>query len=172
MANNFFNGFQPQNFMQQQQFMQPQVNNTVIVVPVQGESGANIYPVAAGNTVFLIDFTEKTFWIKATDVNGIPSRFECYEFKNKVIPQSQAKINGDFVSQSELAELKNQLNGQFQQILTSLQGLLEMKGNKNVSAISEVNGKSAGISTEVQRVCEQLAKKRDFPATNGAESTQ
>lgn len=167
---NFFNNFPQQNFMQQQQFMQPQVNNTVIVVPVQGESGANIYPVAAGNTVFLIDFTEKTFWIKATDVNGIPSRFECYEFKNKVIPQAQLKNNNDFVSQTEFSELKNQLNNQFNQIATSLQSLLEMKGTKNDSATSNVNEKSSGVSAEVQRICKQISEQRNLSTADSSKS--
>ena len=158
---NFFNPYQ-QNFVPQQQFMQPQVNNTVIVVPIQGESGANIYPVAAGNTVFLIDFAEKTFWIKATDANGLPSRFEAYEFKNKVVPQPQLRQNGDFVSQSEFTEMKTQM----QQILASLQGLLDAKGNQNVST---VNAKPASVSAEVQRVCEQLSKEqqRDNAPANG-----
>lgn len=160
MANNFFNAYPQQQFAPQQQFFQPQVNNTVLVVPVQGESGANIYPVAAGNTVFLIDFATKTFWIKATDVNGIPSRFEAYEFKNKVIPQPQAK-SGDFVSQSEFAEVKNQM----QQILVSLQDLLN-KGEKSNAKLDE---KPAGVSAEVQRICEELSAKQqraDTP-TNG-----
>lgn len=162
MANNFFNPYPQQQFAPQQQFFQPQVNNTVLVVPVQGESGANIYPVAAGNTVFLIDFATKTFWIKATDVNGIPSRFEAYEFKNKVIPQPQAK-SGDFVSQSEFAEWKNQLDNQFQQIAASLNSLLNKGENSNAKPYEQ----SSTVSAEVQRICEQLSEKQqraDTPA--------
>lgn len=162
---NYYNAFQQQPFLQQQ-FAQPQVNNTVLVVPVQGESGANIYPVAAGNTVFLIDFATKTFWIKATDVNGIPSRFEAYEFKNKVVPPPQTK-NGDFVSQTEFTEFKNQLNNQFNQIAASLNSLLNRGEISNANATN--NGQSAGVSAEVQRVCEQLSAKQqgNNAPTNG-----
>ena len=49
-------------------------NGSFITVLVNGESGANAYPVAAGNTVLLIDFNEKKFWLKTTDVNRIPQQ--------------------------------------------------------------------------------------------------
>ena len=152
---NFYNPYQ-QNFMQQQ-FTQPQVNNTVLVVPVQGEAGANIYPVAAGNTVFLIDFASKTFWIKATDVNGIPSRFEAYEFKNKVIPQVQSTQGNNFVSQAEFDEVKNQL----QQITANLQTLLSGVNNNAIQ-------QSSNVSAEVQRICDTVSKQRQEPPANGS----
>lgn len=172
MANNFFNSYPQQQFAPQQQFFQPQVNNTVLVVPVQGESGANIYPVAAGNTVFLIDFATKTFWIKATDVNGIPSRFEAYEFKNKAVPVPQSTQENNFVSQSEFSEWKNQLDNQFQQIVASLNGLLDVREKQNVTN-STVIEKSAGVSAEVQRICEQLSKEqqRNVTTSDGAKSS-
>ena len=161
---NFFNPYQ-QNYMQQQ-FTQPQVNNTVLVVPVQGEAGANIYPVAAGNTVFLIDFATKTFWIKATDVNGIPSRFEAYEFKNKVIHQVQPTQGNNFVSQAELDEVKKQL----QQLTASLNGLIS-KG-ENLNANATVNAKSSNVSAEVQRICEQISEQRNESSANGSATVE
>ena len=159
MANNFFNPYQ-QNFMQQQ-FAQPQVNNTVLVVPVQGEAGANIYPVAAGNTVFLIDFATKTFWIKSTDVNGIPSRFEAYEFKNKVVPVVEQSQENNFVSQAEFNEVKNQL----QQISASLQTLLSGVNNN-------ANAKSSNVSSEVQRICDTISKQRQESSANGSTTAE
>ena len=158
---NFFNPYQ-QNFIAQQ-FAQPQVNNTVLVVPVQGEAGANIYPVAAGNTVFLIDFAAKTFWIKATDVNGIPSRFEAYEFKNKIIPQVQQTQGNNFVSQTEFAELKNQI----QQLTANLNSLL-VKGDNN----AKLNEQSANVSSEVQRICDTISKQRQESSANGSATSQ
>ena len=159
---NFFNPYQ-QNYMQQQ-FTQPQVNNTVLVVPVQGEAGANIYPVAAGNTVFLIDFATKTFWIKATDVNGIPSRFEAYEFKNKIIPQVQPTQGNNFVSQAEFDELKNQL----QQLTASLNGFISKGENLNAT----VNAKSSNVSAEVQRICEQISEQQNESSANGTATVE
>ena len=161
---NFFNPYQ-QNYMQQQ-FTQPQVNNTVLVVPVQGEAGANIYPVAAGNTVFLIDFATKTFWIKATDVNGIPSRFEAYEFKNKIIPQVQPTQGNNFVSQAEFDELKKQIG----QLTASLNGLIS-KG-ENLNANATVNAKSSNVSSEVQRICEQISEQQNESSANGTATVE
>ena len=152
---NFFNPYQ----QMQQQYTQPQVNNTVLVVPVQGEAGANIYPVAAGNTVFLIDFASKTFWIKATDVNGIPSRFEAYDFKNKVIPVQKTQEN-DFVSQAEFTELKKQL----QQLTATINDFFS-KGVNN-------NAKSSNVSAEVQRICDTISKQRQESSANGSTTAQ
>lgn len=115
---NFFSGYQ------QPQYQQPSTNNSVIVVPVQGEQGANIYPVAAGNTVFLFDFNQKKFWIKATDINGLPARFDAYEFKDVVKP---VQSNAGFILRTEFDELKQRLD-----YLTSLIG-----GNTNVSTTAK-----------------------------------
>ena len=57
-----------------------QNDGTLMAIPVQGEAGANLYPVGAGNTVILIDFTEGKFWIKSTNVNGIPQKLRGFSF--------------------------------------------------------------------------------------------
>lgn len=100
---NYFGGY-PQNQYQQNQYQQQ--NNSVIVVPVQGEQGANIYPVAAGNTVFLFDFNQKKFWIKATDINGLPSKFNAYDFTEEIKP---VQVDNNFVSRNEFEQWKNEI---------------------------------------------------------------
>ena len=117
---NFLGGYTPPQQYQQQYQPYQQANNSVIVVPVQGESGASMYPVAAGNTVLLMDFNLKRFWIKATDINGLPSRFAAFDFSEVVKPPVQ---NGttDFVSRSEFEELK--------QAIEKLNDLIGGKGN-------------------------------------------
>lgn len=116
MANNYFSGYP-------QQYQQP--SNSVIVVPVQGEQGANIYPVAAGNTVFLFDFNQKKFWIKATDINGLPARFDAYEFKDVVKP---VQAGGNFISRNEFENWKSEL-------VADIKALIG--GNSNVSATAK-----------------------------------
>lgn len=120
---NFFGGYSPQQF----QYQQPQNNNTnVTVVPVQGEAGARVYPVAAGNTVLLIDFDSKKFWLKSTDFNGMPSRFATFNFTEEV------QQNGDnFISRTEFNDLKQAIDNQFKQLIDSIQGAI-----KNVSSNS------------------------------------
>lgn len=120
MANNYFSGYP-------QQYQQP--SNSVIVVPVQGEQGANIYPVAAGNTVLLMDFNTKRFWIKATDINGLPSKFAAFDFTEVVRPLPQNETN--FISRNEFDEWKKSTDAQLQQII-ALVG-----GNANASATAK-----------------------------------
>lgn len=124
---NYFGGYpQPQQYQQYQQ----QPNNNVIVVPVQGESGASMYPVAAGNTVLLMDFNLKKFWIKATDINGLPAKFAAFDFKEEVKPPPQGIDN--FVSRNEFDEWKQSTDAQLKTILDSVKSLVG--GKDNVSA--------------------------------------
>lgn len=136
---NYFGGYpQPQQY---QQYQQP--NNNVIVVPVQGESGASMYPVAAGNTVLLMDFNLKKFWIKATDINGLPAKFAAFDFKEEVKPPPQGIDN--FVSRNEFDEWKKSTDAQLQQIIGNLNVLV---GGKN-NATSTVLTKSPAIQDTV-----------------------
>ena len=120
---NFFNGYSPQPQYQPYQ----QANNNVIVVTVQGESGASMYPVAAGNTVLLIDFNLKKFWIKATDINGMPAKFAAFDFTEAVKPQ--AIETQDFVSRSEFDKWKNNTDAQLKTIIDNLNVLVGGKDN-------------------------------------------
>lgn len=113
---NYFGGYAPPQAYQQQ-------NNNVIVVTVQGESGASMYPVAAGNTVLLIDFNLKKFWLKSTDINGLPSKFAAFDF-TEVKPAVENDMSG-FVSRSEFDDLKKSIDK-----LSALIG-----GRANVSTI-------------------------------------
>ena len=72
--------FQPnyqQSYQQQPQMqtpMQTPINpqNTGIIW-VQGEIGARAYPVAAGNSVLLMDSEGQNFFIKSADMSGMPT---------------------------------------------------------------------------------------------------
>lgn len=152
---NYFNGYG--------QAQRP--NNEILAVPVHGEVGAQNYPVASGNTVILTDFASGLLWLKSTDANGLFSNLRTFKVE-EITPQQ--KPNGDFVSQTEFTELKNQLNNQFNQITASLNSLL----NRGEISNATNNGQSAGVSAEVQRVCEQLSAKQqgnNAPA-NGSKS--
>lgn len=131
MANNFFGGFSPpqQQFFQQFQQPQQQQNNSVSVVTVQGEAGARIYPVAAGNTVLLIDFDNKKFWLKSTDLNGMPSRFAAFNFTEEIKP---ANDTDNFISRNEFNELKQSIDNQFKNLSDAIKGAIN-----NVSAINQ-----------------------------------
>lgn len=81
-----------QNMNQSQQMFgnqMPQQNfGSFMTVLVQGEAGANAYPVASGNTVMLMDFESGKFWIKS-NVNGIPQRLRSFSFSEEIQGQAQ-----------------------------------------------------------------------------------
>jgi hypothetical protein len=101
MAN--FNMFMPQ---------QP-TQNQIMLVPVQGEGGAQMYPVAAGSTVALIDFDAGTFWLKTTAPNGWPQQMRKFDFKEIV---QAAPTNENAVTREEFASLQEKM----QKILDAL----------------------------------------------------
>ena len=68
----------------QSTYQQPQSTNSFYTVLVNGEAGANSYPVASGNTVLLMDFESNKFWLKSTNVNGIPQQLRCFSFKEEI----------------------------------------------------------------------------------------
>lgn len=133
---NYFSGYSPP----QQQFFpyqQPPQNNSVMVVTVQGEAGARVYPVAAGNTVLLIDFDAKKFWLKSTDNNGMPSRFAAFNFTEEIRQTGDA---GNFISRSEFDDLKQSIDTQFKQLADIIKG--------GASVAPAVIKQSANVSAE------------------------
>lgn len=134
---NFFGGYSPpQQFAP---YQAPPTTNNVLVVTVQGEAGARVYPVAAGNTVLLIDFDAKKFWLKSTDVNGMPSRFATFNFSEEIKSNGDA---GQFISRNEFETLKQNIDAQFKQLADIVKG-----GIANASALSS---KSDCVSTAAQ----------------------
>lgn len=59
---------------------------------VQGEAGAKAYPVAAGNSVLLMDSESPVLYMKSTDISGRPLPIETYDLVKReerpVIPQA------------------------------------------------------------------------------------
>lgn len=88
-----------------------QAQNQTMLVPVQGESGAQMYPVAAGTTVALVDFDACIFWLKMTDANGLTHKMRKFEFKEITPPSDE-----NAVTREEFAGLKEQM----QKILDAL----------------------------------------------------
>lgn len=107
---------QPMYSQQTSQMQNTSVNNMVYVHPITGgEAEANVYPVASGCTVWLVDYSEKSIYVKTMDVNGMPLPLRILEFNEivKTEPQnSNSGANFDpnaYVSKSEFEELKRQI---------------------------------------------------------------
>ena len=81
-----------------------QQQNQTMLVPVQGECGAQMYPVAAGTTVALIDFdggTFGTFWLKTTA--------QMRKFKFEEVVQA-TPTDANAVSRKEFASLQEKMD--------------------------------------------------------------
>jgi len=86
---------------------QTQAQNQIMLVPVQGEGGAQMYPVAAGTTVALIYFDGGTFWLKTTAQNGLPQQMRKFKFEEIV---QAAPTNANAVTREEFASLQEKMD--------------------------------------------------------------
>lgn len=90
------------------------------IVFVSGEAGANNYPVAAGNTVYLMDLNSNQFWIKSTAANGTPQPLRSFSFTETTPKVEAVSSESYFVTKKELDDLKSYLDNQFQGIRNQL----------------------------------------------------
>ena len=89
---------------------QQQNDGSLMTVFVQGEAGANAYPVASGNTVLLMDFESGKFWLKS-NVNGIPQRLRSFSFIEKTPENSETSTdNVSIVSRDEFNSLSKSVS--------------------------------------------------------------
>lgn len=121
------NSYLPQNYNQQsfpqQSYNAPsplmQANNCITWV--QGEAGAKAYPVAAGSSVLLMDSEDKCFYIKSTDMSGIPQPLRVFTYEEIIQTQHSNNSNNsyaalpdfhpeEYAKKQEVEELKDQMN--------------------------------------------------------------
>ena len=77
---------------------------------VQGEAAAKAYPVAAGQSVLLMDSEDSVFYIKATDQSGMPQPLRVFEYTEKGGNVSAAKPAGDeYITRSEFDAFKEDM---------------------------------------------------------------
>lgn len=102
--------YQPQNMYQNSQSF-PQPSNGIVWV--QGKSGANEYPVAAGNSILLMDNTCNKFYVKTTDPTGIHKTVQEFEYKEvkEIQNEGENSQKSDFIkSDHPIYATKDDLN--------------------------------------------------------------
>jgi len=110
MAYNYFPmNYQPLQFAQQQYQPVAQAQSNTGIIWVQGEAGAKAYPVAAGNSVLLMDSEGSYFYIKTTDSSGIPQPIRKFTYteetgKKEVAPVVQQIDTSNFITREEFEE--------------------------------------------------------------------
>ncbi len=130
--NNYFPvGYQPGTYQSpyQQPTLTSQTSNSTQsgIVWVQGEAGAKAYPVAAGTSMLLMDSEGEQFYIKSTDVSGMPMPLRIFNYK-EVVTQTEKttpKQELDLSNYITRDELENRLNA-----LKTSQGTNFSKKNK------------------------------------------
>lgn len=110
--------------MPAQPVQQPQQNNSGILW-VSGEVGAKSYLVAPGTSVLLMDSESEKFFIKSTDVSGMPQplrTFEYHEVGTQMPPKQPAQnMDNKYVTRQEYDDLK----GKYEAIINRLNSFSE-----------------------------------------------
>lgn len=112
-------GYTAQDMLNRPMSNQPQQNNSnsLMTVLVSSEDEVNNYPVAAGFTVMLVDFSHNKFWLKSTAMNGVPQPPRVFTISE--ISQQPAQIqNGSNVTREEF----DALNSKLTKLIASLGG--------------------------------------------------
>lgn len=120
---NAYQNFQGQPGFQQQfgQMSVPQPQNYgsmsynqnytgLSIAQVSSEDQVNSYPVAAGNTVLLIDFAKQTFYLKSTNMNGVPMPIQTADWSYRQATAQTSQQQSSAVSREEFEELKRMLS--------------------------------------------------------------
>lgn len=102
-----------QNVPQAQQPMQNQntqqgANNGLVWV--QGVEGAKAHFVPSGATVMLMDSESERFYLKSSDMSGMPLPLRIFEYKeitqSSSVPPTQTVDTSEFVTHEEFDELR------------------------------------------------------------------
>lgn len=80
------------------QFQQPQQQQSGILW-VQGEEAAKAYMVAPGNSVLLMDSENNSFYIKSSDLSGMPQPLRIFDYTERTAQTERKPV--DYVTREE-----------------------------------------------------------------------
>lgn len=101
-------------------YMQPVQPDNSGIIWVQGESGAKAYPVQNGKSVVLFDSESEHFFIKTTDMSGMPQPLRIFSYSESSENDMRANTidTSNFITRQEfedaLEKLRNRQNNQYQ----------------------------------------------------------
>lgn len=99
-------------------YMQPTQPDNTGIIWVQGESGAKAYPVQNGKSVVLFDSESEHFFIKTTDMSGMPQPLRIFSYSESSESDMKAPAidTSNFITRQEFEDainsLKNRQNNQ------------------------------------------------------------
>lgn len=109
-----YNNYYPQFYQApQSQYMQQQNNG---ITWVQGENSAKSYPVAAGQSILLMDSESPVMYIKSTDQSGVPLPLRVFDYKERSQSRSNAQEQKiDYISRNEFDAFRNEIRAELRQ---------------------------------------------------------
>lgn len=109
-------------------YMQPvQLDNSGMIW-VQGESGAKAYPVQNGKSVVLFDSESEHFFIKTTDMSGMPQPLRIFSYTESSENEIKAPAidTSNFITRQEFEEALEKLRSR-----QNNQSYQRKEGNRN-----------------------------------------
>ena len=109
-----YNNYYPQFYQTpQSQYMQQQSSG---ITWVQGENSAKSYPVAAGQSILLMDSESPVMYIKSTDQSGVPLPLRVFDYKERSNSSSNAhEQKTDYISRNEFDAFRNEIRAELRQ---------------------------------------------------------
>ena len=138
-----------QQQIQQQPIMQPTQNIQFANVPntddngitwVQGEEGAKAYLVAPGKKKLLLDSEIQYFYLKETDMSGMPMPMRRFRYIEETVQEAKTPLQtpqnpaSDFITREEFAALEARFNE-----LVAMRTAEPKKEAKKTASKEEVN---------------------------------
>ena len=127
----YSNGMQQPQMNYQQMPQQPQMSyqapmQNQSIIWVQGEAGAKAYPVAAGQSVLLMDSEDAVLYVKSTDQTGRPLPMESYDLVKREsvvnVPQISQKSHGQEKEYVTMSEIEGKINDMVTKAVTKALG--------------------------------------------------
>ncbi len=107
-------GYQRSTYQQQPQMSYQAPTQNQSIIWVQGEAGAKAYPVAAGQSVLLMDSEDAVLYVKSTDQTGRPLPMESYDLVKREsvvnVPQISQKSHGNDQEYVKMSDLEGKIN--------------------------------------------------------------
>lgn len=82
---------------------------------VQGEAGARSFPVSAGQKVLLMDSESNVFYVKSSDMSGMPLPLRTFEYKEINAEGAPSISAPDYVTKEEFEKAITDLKKSFKE---------------------------------------------------------
>lgn len=108
--------YSPYGGYQLPQYQTPPQQNGIVWV--QGEAGAKAHPVGAGQSALLMDSENNVFYIKSSDVSGMPLPLRIFDYQERntnaspVAAQNSTIDTSIYVTKEELEKRLEEIIGQ------------------------------------------------------------